>query len=100
MGRLELQSLLEVALGAQEVYFQPPANISMQYPCIVYALDDANTDFADDRPYHVAKRYTVTVMSRDPDDSTVDRVAALSTSILNRTYTANNLHHTVFLLYA
>lgn len=97
--RLQLQTLLEDILGSGNVYFQPPANVQMQYPCIVYGKDDAVTEFAGNKPYSYTKRYQVTVIDRNPDSDIPDRVAQLPMCILNRVYTADNLHHDVFNLY-
>jgi hypothetical protein len=97
--RLELQALLEGVLGSRNVYFQPPSNLSMQYPCIVYAHDAAKTEFAGNHPYSRTKRYQVTVIDRNPDTLIPDDVAQLPLSNLNRVFTADNLHHYVFNLY-
>jgi hypothetical protein len=37
--RLQLQTLLETL--TEHVYFQPPENLKVQYPCIVYQRDFA-----------------------------------------------------------
>ena len=98
--RLELQSLLEEIAGdGGHVYFQPPANVQMQYPCIVYNRDRAVTQFADDNPYRYTKRYQVTVIDRDPDSEVPDKVAYLPTCTHSRFFTADNLNHDVFNLY-
>ena len=97
--RLQLQSLFETLLGSRNVYFQPPANIQMQYPCIIYERDAANSKFADDIPYHTTKRYQVTVVDRDPDSSIPDRVAALPLCSYSRFFTADDLNHDVFNLF-
>jgi hypothetical protein len=97
--RLELQTLLEGVLGSENVYFQPPANVAMVYPCIVYSLDNAKTEFADNHPYSRFKRYQLTVIDRNPDTLIPDDVAQLPLSVLNRVFTADNLHHYVFNLY-
>ena len=34
--RQTLQSELEAILGSRNVYYQPPANLKMQYPAIRY----------------------------------------------------------------
>lgn len=96
-SRLELQTLL-VGL-TEHVYFQPPSNTQMKYPCIVYELEAGITEFADDVPYLFAKRYSVTVIDRDPDSTITDKVAALRMSTLNRFFVADGLNHTVFNLY-
>lgn len=100
--RLLLQSLLESLIGEQyanNVYFQPPANVQMQYPCIVYHRDGADTRFADDTPYTHTKRYQVTVIDRNPDSEIPDKVATLPMCTRNRFFTANTLNHDVFDLY-
>lgn len=84
---------------ADHVYFQPPTNTGMQYPCIVYSQDDAQTLFADNLPYRYTKRYQVMVIDSDPDSLIPDSVASLSMSQFDRHYTADNLHHFVFSVY-
>lgn len=92
--RLELHQLLETF--ADNVYFQPPTNIQLQYPCIIYKRDYADTKFADDQPYSYMTRYMVTVIDRDPDSEIPGKVAAIPRSLFNRFYTADNLNHDVF----
>lgn len=95
--RTQLQSLLETI--TPKVYFQPPANIQLEYPCIVYKRDKVHTEFADNSPYRLTKRYLVTVIDRDPDSFIPDSVASIPMCLANRTFAANNLNHDVFILY-
>lgn len=97
--RLELQTLLEDILGTRQVYFQPPANVQMVYPCIVYKRNTVITKFADNSPYRFSKQYEVTIIDRDPDSKIPDKVAALPLSSHNRFFTADNLNHDVFNVY-
>lgn len=97
--RTSLQSLLEALLESEHVYFQPPANLQMEYPCIVYARDDIDVLFADNSPYRLIKRYMVTVIDRDPDSVIHEKVAALPMCVFNRYFTADNLNHDVFTLH-
>lgn len=97
--RLELQSILKDILGSNNVYFQPPNGLQIQYPCIVYLRDDAKTEFANDKPYSNTKRYQVTVIDRNPDSDIPDKVALLPMCSFNRFYTADNLNHDVFTLF-
>ena len=98
MGRrLQLhEKLLEIT---DHVYFQPPANVQMSYPCIVYKRDSADTQFAGNQPYTYTQRYMVTVISQDPDTDLLDKVAQQPMCLFNRNYAANGLHHDVFNLY-
>lgn len=97
--RLDLHTLLVNLLGSENVYFQPPANVQMEYPCIVYNRDFAQTQHADNRPYRYKKRYQVTHIGRDPDSPTPDQLAEVPTSSFERHFTANNLHHDVFTIF-
>ena len=98
--RLELQSVLESLLPAgKRAYFQPPTNVNMQYPCIVYGRDNRETLYAENLPYRHTKRYSVTVITWDPDSDIPDKIAELPMSSFNRHYTADNLNHDVYTLY-
>lgn len=96
--RLDLQALLEATLESQNVYFQSPGNVAMQYPCIVYARDRSDTEFADNRPYHTETRYQVTMIDRNPDSAIFPKVRGLPQCIHIRSFVADNLHHDVFAL--
>lgn len=97
--RLQLQSLLEGLLGSDKVYFQPPANVSLVYPCIIYKRDASQTEFADNSPYYRRVRYQVTVIDKNPDSELPNKVAALPLCLFDRFYTADNLNHDVFNLF-
>jgi hypothetical protein len=97
--RLQLQSLLEELLGTRNVYFQPPANVTMGYPAIVYNRDFLVTKFADDKPYVHTKRYVVTVIDKDPDSKILDSIAMLPMTTFVRHFTADNLNHDIYNLY-
>lgn len=97
--RLQLQTLLEETLGSSNVYFQPPSNIQMQYPCIVYKREFVNTEFADNTPYNTHKRYMVEHIGDDPDSDTPDKLAKLPMSTFSRFFTVANLNHDVYSIY-
>lgn len=92
--RLELHDLLKSI--TEHVYFQPPENIVLQYPCIIYKRDFAETEFADNEPYSHKKRYMVMVIDRNPDSDIPDKIARIPMSTFNRFYTADDLNHDVF----
>lgn len=95
--RLELHQLLEGF--TEHVYFQPPTNIQLRYPCIVYKRDFADTKFADDKPYSHMIRYMVTVIDEDPDSDIPSKVASMPMCLFSRFYTADKLNHDVYNLY-
>lgn len=97
--RLELQALLVDLLGSSNVYFQPPASVELDYPCIVYSRDRIDMGHADNLPYKHKKRYEVTVMDRDPDSDIPDKISKLPSCSFNRHFKADDLNHDVFTLY-
>jgi hypothetical protein len=92
--RLQLHDLLKSL--TDNVYFQPPENVQLIYPCIIYKRDFAETEFADNNPYTHTLRYMVMVIDRDPDSDIPGKVAALPMSIFNRFFTADGLNHDVY----
>lgn len=99
LRRRQLHEKLKAIMGEHEVYFQPPSNIEMTFPCIVYKRARADTKFADDNPYLHTKRYTVTVIDRDPESEFPDMVASLSMCSHSIFFTKDNLNHDVFDVY-
>lgn len=97
--RLQLQTMLETVLGSENVYFQPPPNFQMKYPCIVYERDSFNTAFADNMVYKFKKRYSVTVISKHEDDPVNLAMLGFSLCAHNRRFIKDKLYHDVFELY-
>lgn len=100
MGRqVDLQVILENIQGSEAVYFQPPSNFTMEYPCIVYSVSDLDTKFADNLPYSQHVEYQVTVIDRKPNADTWLKVGALPLCSMDRTAVVDNLNHYYFTLY-
>ncbi len=97
--RVKLQEILEELLGSKNVYFQPPANVRMAYPCIVYERSKIEVDHADNLPYRLYNLYQVTAIYKNPDSDLPHKIAALPMCSHERPYTVNNLYHDVFNLY-
>lgn len=98
-SRLELDTLLRSILGSDNIYFQPPESISLKYPCIIYNRDYIKTEFANNSPYTLGLRYSVTVIDKNPDSVIPNNIAALPKCTFERHFTADNLNHDVFNLY-
>ena len=96
---LELRQVLIKTLDTKNVYYQPPKSTLMAYPAIVYTKSSVRNKYADDSVYKKDNAYDLTVISTDPDESLVDKVASMSLCRFDRTYVKDNLYHTVFTLY-
>ena len=97
--RVQLQILLENLIGTKNVYFQPPENVKLVYPCVIYTRDSDQTLFANDLPYSHKTRYQLTVIDKNPDSALPGKIADLPMCKFNRHYTADNLNHDVYNLY-
>jgi hypothetical protein len=97
--RLQLQTLLEQILGSGNVYFQPPDNVTMQYPCIVYGRDGASRISADNSGYRRVQKYQVTLIDRNPENPAVVKLGLLPLCRDIRSFVSDGLNHDVFELY-
>ena len=98
-SRTSLQEILEELLGSDRVYFQPPESIKLKYPCIVYERSDIDVRYANNEGYKMDKRYTVTLIDRNPDSGLPDKLAMLPYCSFDRHFVSDNLYHDVFTLY-
>lgn len=99
-SRLQLQAELESLLESENVYYQPPENLRMNYPCIRYNLSSGNTRFADNKPYMFDKEYSVTMIRYSSDEDMVKKIAMhFPKSRYDRQYKADGLVHDVFTIY-
>jgi hypothetical protein len=94
--RLELHALLEIILGSKNVYFQPPPDFKMKYPCIIYERNKIYSRYADNIPYNLQKQYNITVIDANPDSTIPDAVSKLQSAAFDRRFVSNNLNHNVF----
>lgn len=97
--RIELQTKLEEILESRNVYFQPPENVRMRYPAIVYSRTNIETRHADDDVYMQSLAYEVTVIDSNPDSEIPMRISKLPKCRHNRHFKSENLNHDVFTLY-
>lgn len=99
-NRLSLHEELKSVIGNNHVYFQPPDNIRMVYPCIVYSKLHVDTKYADNIAYHSMKSYEVTFITRDPDNDYVEQMLSnFKYCRYDRQFINDNLYHDVFTLY-
>lgn len=95
--RSELSSVLHEI--CPNVYFQPPNTLKLSYPCIIYKLEKIHTWFADNGVYGYYDMYSMTYITRDPDDSAIHSLIMLPLCSFNRAYSSENLHHYAYEIY-
>lgn len=82
-----------------EVYYQPPSNFRMVYPCIRYSLDNTFDRYADNGRYNNYNRFTITIIDKDPDSILYKYILEMPYTSFNRVYQADNLYHYVITIY-
>ena len=97
--QLELQKILENILGSRNVYFQPPSNTKIKYPCIIYDRGSIDSKHADNIKYNSIARYSLMLIGRSPKNELIDEILKLPYCSYDRHYTADTLHHDVFTLF-
>lgn len=97
--RLDLQTLLSGLTGVSKAYYQPPEDVRMDYPCIVYVKSAQPSGYADDIPYKRSTGYRVTIMDTNPDSLIPSLVAQLPTAKFITRFRKNNLYHDVYSIY-
>ena len=91
-----LRGIVKARCGAENVYYQPPANLRMKYPCICYKLEKIRSPKADDRVYRQTFHYSVTVIDTKPDSEMTAAMSMLERAAHDRNFVSDNLYHDVF----
>ena len=107
--RLELQKRLETFAAeyvkkgdrTKHVYFNPPPDFQMEFPCIVYEESRPTNYHADNVRYFHFTRWKVTTMTQDPEAlDLAPKVAELPHCTLDGSpFRSDNVVHHVFELY-
>lgn len=97
--RLALSTFLGGFEYVGKLYFQPETNLTMQFPCTVYKRDQSSTQHADNIKYRHKKRWQITHICNDPDCPFPDMLEALPLCAFDRSFTSDNLNHSILNLY-
>ena len=96
--RIDFHNLL-LELAGPNVYYQIPSNMKMKYPAVKYERGRIDNNHADNIVYSQNTSYTITVISKNPDEPIVEKISKIPTCEYDRDYIIDNLYHTVFKIY-
>lgn len=99
MNRIAVHNRLVELLGSDNVYFQPPTNVRLNYPCVIYKKSGFSTEYANSRIYAEKTKYLVTLIGTEPDSPILNNLANEPYSTFDRHYIADSLHHDVYLIF-
>lgn len=94
--RIKLHYDLVTILGSNNVYYQPPESIKINYPAIVYERDNLLENYADNIKFIKNYKFKVTVIDEDPDSEIVNKMYEFKNSKFLRHFANEGLNHDVF----
>ncbi len=97
--RLAFHEELCNALELQNVYFQPPTNVRLEYPCVVYSRRDMPKWYADNLGYISSLVYDVTLIYKNPDSELPGKLIQMPKAYFDRHFVNENLYHDNFVVY-
>jgi hypothetical protein len=95
--RLILQAKLEEVFPECGIFYNPPSNLLLEKPCIVYTLNKLDSTTANNLTYQTGALFQVTVLSNTPGLLDVDRMLKelpMSTHI--RTFISEGIVNDIF----
>jgi len=95
-SRIAFRDYIQEQTGVQNLYFQPPESIKMEYPAIVYSINKVDNRFAENKNYLQFISYQLIVIDKDPDSDIFKKISRLPKCSFERSYTSDNLNHFVF----
>lgn len=99
-NRLALHEKLCDILGSRNVYFDPPSNFHLNYPCIIYKRIAAEDRRADNIRYINWYPYDVQIISKDPEFELFDTfLSYFDSGREGAPFVKDNLHHSNFTIY-
>lgn len=95
-----IQNELETLLGSSNVYFQPPENIKLKYPAIVYSTGSPSITYANNKVYSYLTNFVMTYIRKTSGDDLPETIVRhFQNCTEDRTFVSDNLYHTVFKLF-
>ena len=74
LKRVDIQEKFKFLLGSNNVYYQPPANLKMKYPAIVYSLDGLDVKRFDNTRLINKNCFSVTHIYRNESENLVETI--------------------------
>lgn len=97
-SRIELHN--ELLTFMTNVYFQPPENLTMKYPCIVYSKSGKDRKFSNDGIYLNKQQYQLMLIEYSPISEIADNIENyFQYCVITQNYGLDNLNHTTLNLY-
>ena len=97
--RIEFHNKLIELFGSNNVYYQPPENLKMEYPAIRYSKSDMEDIYANNIKYISRDVYDLVVIDKKPDNPVIKKLLELPYSEFDRHYVADGLNHDIIRIF-
>lgn len=98
--RLSLHNKLVEILNSKNAYYQPPANVNLVYPCVIYNQNAGDIKKANNKLYKYTRKYEVTfIFKSSNDDITLTMLDTFKYCTEGPMFITDNLYHYTFELY-
>lgn len=99
MARTRTQLHTELLKILGNVYYQPPKNVEMKYPAIVYSLNGLDNKYGSNTKHIQLRNYKLTLIDKNPESGYMDALLKLPFCSFDRSYPSDGFNHFVFNLY-
>lgn len=82
--------------GLTNIYFQPPQNILIKYPCIIYSIVGYESLFAGNKKYKTDIKYSVKFITRERKADIINKILNITKCSYDREYIFDGLYHCIF----
>lgn len=97
--RLALHSLLAAAYPSFKLIFRAASHDVLEYPCIVYDVENLVPAYANNTPYVIGTVFEVVMMSTLPGEFGIKDMLSIQNSSHIQSYVSDGVVHDVFRIY-
>lgn len=94
-----LQTELEKLFECRHVYYNPPDNLTMEYPAIRYSVSDIESEYANNKRYIGFTAYDIVVIDKESDNPVIQKLLDLPYASFDRHYVSDGLNHDIIKLF-
>ena len=94
----KLKEDLKKILGVNKVYYEPPTDVKLTYPCLKANRSRRDVKYASNKPYIKDESFTIYFITRDVKTApaVLNQLEELPYCTYDTEYIADGLHHYVY----
>ncbi len=98
--RIRFHSKLAEILPGWHLYYQPPENVKLIYPCVIYERSRFHQIRADNKRYRSIPCWSTTLIIKSPQNAPITQlIDGFQMCSFDRSFTSDNLNHYAYTIY-